>query len=52
MKILHVNKFLWLSGGAERYMFDAAGEFALHFILPALASAGLVAFLAELPERP
>ena len=25
MKILQINKFLWLSGGVERYMFDLAG---------------------------
>ena len=27
MRILHVNKFLWLSGGVERYMFDVADLF-------------------------
>ena len=25
MKILQINKFLWLSGGVERYMFDLSG---------------------------
>lgn len=24
MRILHINKFLWVAGGVERYMFDAA----------------------------
>ncbi len=27
MRILHINKFLWLSGGVERYLFDVADAF-------------------------
>ena len=27
MRILHINKYLWLSGGVERYLFDVADAF-------------------------
>lgn len=30
MRILHINKFLWVSGGVERYMFDVARLFEQH----------------------
>jgi glycosyltransferase involved in cell wall biosynthesis len=30
MRILHINKFFWIAGGVERYMFDVADLFKQH----------------------